>query len=291
MNEIGRSYQPSGKYNLKKTLISLVLLGLPFSFLLGAIYSLLITINPVSFINFILLLILMTFLFGIISLIQNLGQSRSIAANFIIGIICCLSAYYGNWWQVVHAENTMFLSLFNLKATFNAILNYLSMHQITLFHIELSPFASKLLDFVEMIAFFSVAFFTKTTEIYCEPCQRFNVIYRLYALETKKILTDVEKSTPGHYVFAKNKTYLKNKLAFFNQLKAKKEKQFIASEYLYSQCTKCRNNGFLSLNVLTLEHDKKQNKIKQTVLANKINHVRIDEITTSIFENEVQETQ
>lgn len=289
MIDAGRAYQPSGKYNKTQLMIALFTLGIVLSGGLGAFYAYMMSINPFPVLNFIFLIILVLTLMVVISLVQNISKSRSVAANVVIAIVCCLAAYYTHW--AVYLK----LSPFDIKSVISKSLDYMFNHPVQLskqngdFFI-LSQLVSKLIYLTEAIGFFSVIFIATEPDIYCESCQRFNHTFRLYTIENKKFITDVEKSTPGHYIFVKNKQYVNSKLILLNTLaKGKAGQTTMASEYLYSQCLKCRQNGFLSLNILTFEKAQHTKKARQSLLDNRLNNIKIDEQTTAILEHCVKE--
>ena len=203
----GCFYVVSGKLDPSKISI-FTILGLCVSSGVGYLYSAITIVNPLIYINFILLGGVVYLLVKLTALVCTLGHSRNKYANVFIGLLMSLMAWYSNWVTIYsNAELSYFPSFFNFKAIFEFMYEYSLSNQVsigyrTLDHrLQLGSLLLIILYFIEFIIFFTSGLLPVQIPYFNEKCKKNYKSKTIVIRDIHKFNLMFGKASKGHFGF------------------------------------------------------------------------------------------
>ncbi|MVT10537.1 hypothetical protein [Chitinophaga tropicalis] len=249
MEQPGSFYVPSGQYNLKNVIISTIV-GMALATGIGALYALITFINPLIYLNFLVLMGAVFLLALFAQLIKTASKSRNTVVNIIIGVLICYTAWAAHWSLYGSSERHTHTSFLNALINPNEVLKIISYRcdntSMSVGRLGSSgiPFDGGMLllfYFIEFIVFMAPVYFLAKVDYYCEHCQQ-------YYTEKKGYITDttgfyIQREAAGeehHYRFLPEFSYIKKPVAVSGA-----ETDVIAVTLNY--CTKCAENSIVDV--------------------------------------------
>src|SRR5258708_5847675 len=100
----GEKYIRSNKFSALKSLIALV--AAFFAAVgIGRLYAIITLINPIIYLNFLVLVGAGLLLVILIMLVKSIGKSRNIYIDIISSLVICLTAWMANWAHIQNLDN------------------------------------------------------------------------------------------------------------------------------------------------------------------------------------------
>lgn len=170
---IGDVYKSSGKVNWGK-FIPAFLIGSIVCMFLGMMYGFLVNINPLIYVNFLILFGAMVVVFFVSVFIWRLGESRNKIINFFSGIIMGFMGVTAAWFSLM--PGTGWLEVLNVSEVWGFAFNYAERNSFSVGKfgrsgVEFSGGLLYALYLVEFLAFLAPALVSLfKTDVYCERC-------------------------------------------------------------------------------------------------------------------------
>lgn len=290
MTEIGKPYQASGNIDKLRMGIALLLIGLPIALFIGAIYSIVCLFNPFPILNCLLLAITVFFLIVLISAVQNISKSRSLIYNIIIAALVCVTAYHSQWIYhlAVISNHSYLLLLYSPIKSASILMDWLPNAVIYFNKLDnkyaLSGLLLYLFYFIELFLFLLPTAFTHLPNIFCEHCQHYNFSFRFYSKEVNNCLKNLDRAPKGSYSFL-NSLPIENTISpLLNASKLKEKLEYFQLiEFIFCHCMACKQNNYLTINILDYHKNPKTEKLTVKKITNKISNLAIDTKTSALF--------
>jgi hypothetical protein len=177
-NNAGQLYEQSGKVNIIKYLIALVI-SLGLSGLLGIGYGFLSHLNPFIYLNIVLLIGVFFLSMLALGITTSMAASRNKIATVIFGVISSVFLLYNAWIGTVSSE-TSHIGLwdgFTFGVSFDYLMYYASHQQMSIGRLgrsgsDFGEGMMMVLYVVEAVVIIGapVYMLTSTKDYYCEPC-------------------------------------------------------------------------------------------------------------------------
>lgn len=277
----GTSYKESGKVNLR-IFIFAYLTGALLSSALGYIYAFVININPVVYLNFLLLAGAVLGLIGLSVFTQSVAHSRNTWVNIAIAISFNLLAWYVHWATLFSEVTSLewFGSVSHPAKVISFVFNYSETHSISIGRLGRGgvPFSGALLDMVYVIEFiaFQVPVYTIAIykNYYCETCGEYYDDKLAYIADADTVRYVVLAAGKGDYSMLDKVHFFKD----LTELKARVSQGAEVLECQYYYCAKCGQNSIVNISC-TLLHHEGYNKKELTKKDEYLSGVYIDDRT------------
>jgi hypothetical protein len=259
----GEKYLPSNKINVRNWLIGLMITFF-IAMGIGRLYALIAFINPIIYLNFLLLAGTMIVLVIMIMVVKFNAKSRNKPANITTALVICVTAWLANWAQIAYFKgHGSFWSIFtNVSGVIDFALNFadkrkLAIGRIGAPSIGLDAGALFICYFIEFIIFLIPAYLQyKATDYYCEDCDTEHTTAVGYVGEHEIFSNHPDKMGKGDLTFLNNNLIYK----FLATLPLNpKEEPGIASIELH-YCTKCKTNAIVNIRSGTLKPGEKDKR-------------------------------
>jgi hypothetical protein len=259
----GGKYTPSNKFNsLNWTIAMIVAFFIAIG--IGRLYALISIINPIIYLNFLLLAGVVILLAIIITLIKSIGKSRNKAIDITTGLIICLTAWGAHWAHIANAELhggfwPAFLSgpsLMGYAIDFAANRN-LAVGRIGSSGMSIDPAILFICYLIEFVAFLAPAYLVvRSKAYYCEDCDNDYATVTGYLSENEIFNQHPSQIWSGDLTFLRNNIFYSGLHAL--PLNAGEKPGISAIELHY--CKKCNANAIVNISEGILKEGDKRKK-------------------------------
>jgi hypothetical protein len=268
----GTKYVSSGKFKAGRSLL-LLLIGMALALLVGVLYGLITSINPIIYLNFLVLGGAVLGLVAIVALSKTLSGSRNTLVNILSGIIICYTAWHAHWCFIFSSDSEQgFFDLFMRPGgVMGFVLRYTEAHQLSVGRfgssgLPISGAGLTLLYFIEFIIFMVPVYFAAQTDYYCEESNQNYKEYTTYIENAQEFHTRLAATSAGHYGFLGEMNKVNGMYAFSSNPEDKPEIIKIAFHY----CEGCAQNSIIDISTQVLRYGEK--KKVELAKENKIVH-------------------
>jgi hypothetical protein len=261
----GEKYVPSNKFNVKYWTMAIVV-AFFLAILVGRLYALISFINPIIYLNFLLLAGTSILLVVIIMLVKLIGRSRNKFVDLVSGLVVCGAAWLAQWAHIEYLESSKgFLnSLTDISGLFDFIIGFADKRDMGISRLgsrgtRIDPGILFLCYMVECGAFLApVYFLRKSKDYYCEDCANEYKTITGYISSNEILHTHTEEMGKGDLVFLQNS--LLYKALDTLPLDPTKKPGIGTIEFHY--CEKCNTNAIVNVKSGILKYgDKKKREI------------------------------
>ncbi|MFN8287300.1 MAG: hypothetical protein U0V74_11125 [Chitinophagales bacterium] len=256
----GHAYEASGKFDLPKVIIY-TLIGSAFSIGLGLLYGLITEIDPLIYLNLLVLLGTAALLAGITVLVRQGSHSRNTGVNLLVCFILCFTAWYAQWvyYFNMQYEDGILSSLAQPGHVLRFAFDYADGRTISIGRfgssgLPLSGGALQIIYLIEFCVFMMPIYFAyKVKDFYCEACSVFYSELVGYVDSNEEFGRCVSMASGGDYRFFE-KVKIKKGLEALETDPAQKQTVYKLD---YRFCPKCGLNSVLEISSATLQYDDK----------------------------------
>lgn len=264
----GEKYVPSNKFNAGYWAMAIVV-AFFIAILVGRLYALISYINPIIYLNF-LVLAGTVILLGIITmLVKLIGRSRNNFVDLVSSLGVCGTAWLAQWAHIEYLESSKgFLnSLTDISGLFDFIMGFADKRDMGIARLgsrgtSIDPGILFLCYIVECGAFLApVYLLRKSKNYYCEDCANEYKEITGYISNNDILHKHSEEMGKGDLVFLQNS--LLYKALDTLPLNPKEKPGIVAIEFHY--CEKCNTNAIVNVKSGVLKYsDKKKREIGNT---------------------------
>jgi hypothetical protein len=259
----GDKYVASNKFNTLYWSIAMIVAFL-IAIGIGRLYALISIINPLIYLNFLVLAGAAIATGIIITLTRSIGKSRNHILNVVTSIVICYTAWAAHWAHIMGAEGRydFWPSLFSFTDHISYTLDFASNRNLAVGRIGSSgvgidPSILFLCYIVEFAAFMApVYLFLRSKEYYCEACDTDYTTITGYIKEDEILRQHTTEILQGDLTFLKNNIIYPALNAL--PLDAKEKPNIGAVELHY--CRKCYSNAIVNLKAGVLKQDEKKRR-------------------------------
>jgi hypothetical protein len=194
-----RKYVNSGKFNIVPVLLWTVI-GLVAGAALSVAYTFIAHFNPLMYLNFIVLGLMVFALTGVVVAIVKQSKCRNRAVTLTVTFLICLFAWYAGWCAILAhlLEVHFFKFLLRPVMTFDAMLYYSDNMEWTIDKTVVSPGMLKVAYAIELLAYFIPMYLVSRQKLYyCEFCEGFLKEKDHYIAETSIVDEHLEAIRQG----------------------------------------------------------------------------------------------
>jgi hypothetical protein len=173
----GEKYVPTNKFNVLYWSLAMVF-GFFITIGIGRLYTIISSINPIIYLNFLVLAGTVILLSAEITLINLIGVSRNKRLNKVTSIFICVTTWLAQWahLQAGSGSHGFWASFFNISGIIDFAIRYadrsVSVSRLGSSSIPLDGGPLFLCYLVEFIAFMAPIYLVaKTKSYYCEDCK------------------------------------------------------------------------------------------------------------------------
>lgn len=253
----GDKYKASLKFSPIPTAISLGIAML-ISMGIGVLYAIITSINPIIYLNF-LILAGLVFAFCFITLFaQAFNKSRNKIVDTIFVFILCFTAWGAHWAYIqsqIDSESSFFKNLFDIPNLISFIGKYLNRRNLSVGSIgssgtSIDSSILMLCYLAEFVAFMVPIYFnSKSKNYYCESCNVGYVIKTLHFIDTSLIKDNLTKVEEGDLGFLKG-TIFYHKL---NELPIDAKEKPTIGILDFSYCMACNQNSIINIKTVKIK--------------------------------------
>ncbi|HTF04262.1 MAG TPA: hypothetical protein VK826_09550 [Bacteroidia bacterium] len=250
-------YISTGKFNFLKTIMALVLLGIPCAVLLGLTYGWAMDLIPFIIVDVIVLVGVVALLAALSVGMVHIGVIRNNAVKIICVVVVCFVAWYAQW--VYTTQHHFWTSLMKFDRVFEDILEWSENHELSISRSMSSGGAGitgiglMIVEGIEMLLFFTpvIFVFVAQKDYFCEACGKFNDNKSFYVRGLNETsISSGEQS--GDFRFIAELPH--HKLAPDG---LDPQGNNSAHNIYLSYCPNCLQNGIIDIDRGTFEADKK----------------------------------
>lgn len=250
----GAKYVPSGRFNPLECFLW-TLTGIVAAFVIGWIYGFISHINPIIYLNILLLIGVTLVLVQATTMMIVKGKSRNKLVNFIMAVIVAIVAWYVSWCYMytdVTGVN-IFTILSSPAEIFSFIYEYINVVQI---HVGRSGsgngsalpvavlYAVYIIEFIAFMAAPIIALSIKN--YYCEDCQE-SLKDKIYFLKhTAFVGEHITDALSGNFEFVTQTKHA-------STIEELDLEELVAYKFEFHYCENCNTGSIANLSYLTLK--------------------------------------
>ncbi|MBN9295337.1 MAG: hypothetical protein J0G96_15270 [Flavobacteriia bacterium] len=282
---IGTNYSFSGKFEFPRLLIG-TLIGIAVAIGLGALYGFLSDLNPIIYLNILIIAVIAACIAGSIKIVSEFGKNRNVTVNIIIGLLFGIVAWYSGWcfYLAKYFGINFFSALFQPVSSIDFIILFSKFQSISIGRfgrssgsLQLSGIVLQLFYLVEFAIFLIPVFIVKKPSYYNEELNRFYKEDQRFAIVTDEFLNKFNEALPGQYKFL-------NELTFYKKIKDLPAMGGApAIELEFNHLDGVNDHGILTLKKGTVKIDKKNVDLQKTKVL--VKDVYIDQETLAALLN------
>jgi hypothetical protein len=255
----GTTYINSGKFNPLAILLTLAVAG-ALAVFSGMLYAVITHINPIIYLNFLVLAGEVILLAVLISFSKAFGKSRNRAINLLCGVFICLTAWFAHWAFYMDKSNDAgtWNNLFHPGAVLNFAVHYADDHALQISRLGSGglPISGGFLDLIYLIefaAFMVPVYFAFSGDYYCENCNKYYSSKEVLIEEADNFRQQYNSTSPGNYSFVETSTFKGSVDAL--ALDPANKPEVIKANYHF--CEKCMQDSIIDFSSLTLQYTDK----------------------------------
>lgn len=258
----GTRYISSQKFSPLASAVALVI-TMFVAMGIGRLYALISVVNPLIYLNFILLIIFVFGLALITGLAQQFSRSRNKVIDIVFIIIVCLTAWFSHWAHIQSSETKeggFFKCLSDPGGVISFIGDFADERNMSIGRggsngIEIGPAFLGICYLIEFIAFLiPVYIIAKQKNFYCEDCNKHYLSATGYTDSDTPFHNNTPMIESGNLGFLEGSTIYKGKqLLPLNPVESPK----IGIIELHF-CPACGQNSIVDIETATLQFDEKQ---------------------------------
>jgi hypothetical protein len=266
-NQAGEKYVRSNKFKASSWIIALAAAFFA-SIGIGRLYAIITLINPIIYLNFLVLVGAVLLLMVVIMLVKSFGKSRNRTVDIVTCLVVCSTAWLAHWAHIESADSSEgFWSAF---ADIPRLLGFpilfagsrnLSVGRFGSRGVGIDPAILTLCYIIEFVAFMAPAYLSlKSKDYYCEDCDNSYQSVTCYLAEDEVLHQHSDQMKTGDLVFLEGRSLYRN----LDQLPLDpKEKPGIGTiEFHY--CNKCNAGAIVNIKAGILKQgDKKKREVSK----------------------------
>jgi hypothetical protein len=286
----GTTYTTSKAFNPVRSLIIFVI-SLVMAAISGSLYAFVSNINPVLFIDFLLLAAEVVLLILITWIAKHIGQSRNFLVDLLLCFGVCVMAWLANWsyYMTMETGSGFFANLFRPVAVVDFAIYYSdtniihmsSLRTMTTGGTTYSGAWLKIIYLAEFVAFMlPFCFMSKERKggFYCKKCKNAYTSIPFFTEEANRFNAEYATADKGDYSFLSSFTISRIMQNLSDDPGSKPS--IIKGNYHY--CTKCNDNSIVDFSIATLQLNN-QNKREFVNEKEIISGMCIDEVTSQVI--------
>jgi hypothetical protein len=280
----GTNYEPSGIFNVSKALV-FTFIGCVIGIFAGWLYAVITNINPLIYLNFLLLIGAVFLLILINTLVKTWSKSRNRTVNVFISLVICVVTWYAHWayYCDLSYNDGFFSLLFSPGITLPFIMEYTANNQLSIGRLGSGglPISGAFLGLcylIEFGAFLFPVYMAAQVDYFCERCQEFYKNVEGFSEQSESLQSQLSTAKPGRYDFLSTSNLKLSHLQL--TVNPADKPQIVKVNYHY--CEKCRQHSIVDISTHTLKYDDK----KKTELSNEnklVQGIYIDENTNTLL--------
>lgn len=257
----GDLYRESGKVNIGKFVVYNVF-AIAVAIIIGYLYALIASINPIIYLNFLLLVGVFFLLIVILTAIQSAAQCRNKKWMTIAAFLICFSGWYANWATLLADGGfTEMLSLLqNGWDVIGFAISYAGGHKISIGRfgqsgLPMPDIILVLVYFIEFGVFMIPVYVTnRSSYYYCENCKQ-SYTTRIANIDNASLIENniTAAEETGNFLFLEQ-AYLSATLEKLHAV-ANGETEIHSIQHGY--CLKCEQDSVIEVSVSKLSKDDK----------------------------------
>jgi len=256
----GEKYVASNKFNTLYWSVAL-LIAFFVAVGIGRLYALISLVNPIIYLNFLVLAGAVILLGVVASLVKLISKSRNKTLNLLTSVFICIVAWLAHWAHIANGESHrgFWVSLANFPHLLGFAADFAESRNMGIGRLgrnttSISPAILFLGYCVEAVAFFAPVYFIfKTKDYYCEDCNNEYSTLTAYIDNNDKLYQHASDLDRGDLRFLKNVIFHRSIDTL--DLDAR-EKPGIGSIEL-NYCNKCNQNAIVNIKSGVLKQDEK----------------------------------
>ena len=241
----------------------------------SVIYAFISELNPLIYLNFLVLIVLLFALIYIIHKALRYAKSRNTKVDLIVGLIICFLAWYAHWcFYFVKYEGgsiTFFTAFFNPAYTFEFIKNFTEARVITLGRIgsssggaAISGIVLKIFYVIEFLCFMLFYIASRKPQYFSEEQQCFYTSVEKYVENNDHFADSFEKASPGYYNFLSQMEIYSSIM----EIPLEQHAKVVKLDFYY--CDEKKDDSILTMTEGTLKVSKNKKKKESNFSASKI---------------------
>jgi hypothetical protein len=291
----GEKYVPTNKFNFLYWSLAMVF-GFFITIGVGRLYAIISFINPIIYLNFLVLGGTVIVMVAIITGINSIGQSRNKRLNNITSFIICATTWLAQWahLQAASSDQGFWARFFNISGVIDFALTFgdhrekMRISRMGSGGFDLDPGMLFFCYLAEFIAFMApIYLMAKTKSYYCEDCQNEYSTITGYMPNNDILQQHTEQLAKGDLNFLQNTIFHKKLDTLLLDPKLKPGIGLVEFHY----CKKCNANAIANVKSGILKSGDKKNSrqmgdvqvlLEDTYITNESNKILATNIDRSI---------